>query len=639
MVEPNIEQPLSPWNRLLVKVRRRFGPRAQNASEVRLRRRRAMVSFLTRRLAFLKLALLFAGYIWMLIIPSPRLGRRTYIDENALQPGQVNTYWNWGEVHAADQYLEKLEALRDANATSEQRALFIATEFRRLGISASTQNYMFSANTGRVSGTNAYGILASPRTSGSEALVISASWLSRTGEGDGTLNLRGVATVLALAGSLKRYSLWAKDIVFVVSDGYLEGMHAWLAAYHGSSQSNLLSDPLTLSSGVIWTALNIDYPGHSFSHLGIFFEGLNGRLPNQDLLNAFQRIARYQVPVVLYDHLEVHDQPDSSVLPWFIPSILRKDSEVQTYAYQARNVIRHVGYQARGRPSGVHGLYHQFRIDAFTLFAVPATGPHGFHAIGRIIESTLRTMNNLLERLHASFFFYILTGPERFLKIGHYLPSAVLISVAMMFSGLRAWVDAGWTASSVVTEKKTHRARWSRRRRPILRALSIMLMTHVLGALLFGLITTSWFVQYKQILSPLVYMAFALIPLTALFIPFAASQQNVSSLSLVLKAINLCFASTVISTTTVLNFSLAATLAVLLGIPLSIPSNSGPLPIRLAKYAGYTLLGLGWLLVGQEELLKAIWDWEILSAWFAPFVCFVYVPLVVQAGLVCLLPP
>lgn len=25
----------------------------------------------------------------------------------------------------------------------------------------------------------------------------------------------------------------------------------------------------------------------------------------------------------------------------------------------------------------------RFRIDAITLFAVPATGPHGFHAIGR----------------------------------------------------------------------------------------------------------------------------------------------------------------------------------------------------------------------------------------------------------------
>ncbi len=29
-------------------------------------------------------------------------------------------------------------------------------------------------------------------------------------------------------------------------------------------------EPLSITSGVVWTALNIDYPGHSFSHLGIF---------------------------------------------------------------------------------------------------------------------------------------------------------------------------------------------------------------------------------------------------------------------------------------------------------------------------------------------------------------------------------
>lgn len=101
-----------------------------------------------------------------------------------------------------------------------------------------------------------------------------------------------------LAGDIERtqvvagYSFWAKDIVFVVSDGYLDGMQAWLSAYHGAPQSSkgysfldcladfwldLVAGPLTLPSGVIWTALSIDYPGHSFSHLGVFF-GLFSRV-------------------------------------------------------------------------------------------------------------------------------------------------------------------------------------------------------------------------------------------------------------------------------------------------------------------------------------------------------------------------
>ncbi len=48
--------------------------------------------------------------------------------------------------------------------------------------------------------------MSAPRSPGVEAMVISASWLSRTGEGDGSLNLRGVSTVLTLAGFLRRTS-------------------------------------------------------------------------------------------------------------------------------------------------------------------------------------------------------------------------------------------------------------------------------------------------------------------------------------------------------------------------------------------------------------------------------------------------
>lgn len=594
--------------------------------------------------------LFFTGYVWMLIIPSPYLGRETYIDENALQPGQVNTYWDWGDVHAADKYLEKLEALRDTNSTRKERSDALMTEFVKLGLSSSIQNYTFSASTGVTKGTNVYGILSSPRAPGLETIVISASWLSRTGEGDGNLNLRGVSTVLALARFLKRYSLWAKDIIFVVSDGYLEGMHAWLAAYHGSSQSNLEADRLELTSGVIWTAVNIDYPGHSFSHLGIFFEGNNGRLPNQDLLNSFQRISRYTggVPVVMYDHLDPREHPDgrklSNVIDW-IPKAIQEHAQVQGYAYEARNVLRHLGYQARGRPSGVHGLFHKYRVDAFTLFALPAAGPHGFHAIGRVVESTLRTVNNLLERLHASFFFYILTSPDNFLKIGSYLPSAVLISIAMIFGGLKVWVDAGWICHLDAVPQASEDVssvpavtRWSRRQRPVLKALSIMIITHFLGATLFTLVQRRNFIENRAVASPVAFVIFSLLPSITVLVPHTPSH-SISSISSVLKALNLCLASTVISITTVLNFSLAASLAISLGIPLSISSASDSLHARVAKYTGYMFLALGWLLLGQREIWTAIWHWEILSVWFAPFVSIVYVPLVLQAGLVCLLPP
>ncbi|KAF8637410.1 hypothetical protein AX17_002905 [Amanita inopinata Kibby_2008] len=604
------------------------------SNESKIRRRQALGSWLSRKATTLRLLLLLAGYMWMFAIPSPRLGRGIYIDENALQPAQVNTHWSWEEVHNADVYLQRLESLRDVNATSEQRAQFLKAEFTKLGISASTQHYSYSPSSNLVEGTNAYAVLSSPRASGTEAIVISASWLSSMNEGSGGLNLRGVSTILALAAFLKKYSLWAKDVVFVISDGYLDGMHAWLSAYHGATQSNLQAEPLHLSSGIIWTALNVDYPGHSFSHLGIFYEGCNGRLPNQDLQNSVYWIARSNgIPVTVYDHT---DAVESNKLPFsldWLSSPVRQ--ELFTYYQRAKNILRHVGYQARGRPSGVHGLYHQFRIDAITLFAVPATGPHGFYSIGRTIESSLRTMNNLLERLHASFFFFILAAPDRFLKIGSYLPSALLISIAMMFGGLNNWNSAAW-----MDDKQTTNSHRIGRRRPVLGVLILMAYTHLLGLLLFWTLASSSYMAKPHLVSSAIFTLIigSLIPATNLF--SLSNDVKSSPRSLVLKSLNLCLASSVISVITVLNFSLAMILALSLGIPLSISSYSKPttpVSMKLIKFTPYAALSFGWLLLVPREVEQAVWYWHMLSIWLMPFVCIIYVPLVLQAGLVCLL--
>jgi GPI-anchor transamidase subunit GAA1 len=72
---------------------------------------------------------------------------------------------------------------------------------------------------------------------------------------------------------------------------------------------------------------------------------MNARLPNQDLLNSIQIIAQWtgQAPVLLYDHSTPHHDA----------------SKLQKYESKAINVLKHVGYQTFGRPSGVHGLFHQ----------------------------------------------------------------------------------------------------------------------------------------------------------------------------------------------------------------------------------------------------------------------------------------
>ncbi|KZV73437.1 Gaa1-domain-containing protein [Peniophora sp. CONT] len=605
---------------------------------VRIQRRKKLAATLWNNLALVQAALLVTGLVWMVAIPYPELGQRTYIDENALQPGQVNTYWNWGDVGKADQYLAELEALRDRNASSVERAEYFVTEFAKLGLPTETQAYSFNTVTEVLNGTNAYAVLSSPRASGTEAIIISAPWKSLTG----AYNLRGISTVLALSNFLKGYSHWSKNLVFVISDGHLDGMQAWLSAYHGEEQSNLVTDSLTLPHGVVWTALNLDYHGHSFSHLGVFREGVNGRLPNQDLINSLRVIAHnFGVPVVLYDHIDPSEFPGrrqlQDLLPSWIPPTVLDNPVALEYVYRARNIWRQFTYQARGIPSGAHGLFHQHRIDAITLYAVPSNGPHGFHALGRVVESTMRTMNNLLERLHASFFFYIMANPGQFLKIGMYLPSAILVGASLMFGGLGSWVQAGWYEQWV--EKPGGAKRWTKRSRDLLPAARLVALSHVLGLVLYFAVSRLYVggsfsrAIFKWIMAPIV---------TLPGLRVAHEVMNVEPIGtprtyLLLKAITLCLASTLISVTSLLNFSLAALLAVTLGIPLTLAGPSSSPLLSLIKYAIYLVPSLGWLYF-SDAVKDALWHWEVLGVWFAPFIPIIYTPLMLQAGMLCMFP-
>lgn len=85
-----------------------------------------------------------------------------------------------------------------------------------------------------------------------------------------------------------------------------------------------------------------------------------------------------------------------------------------------------------------------------------------------------------------------MTSFDRFIKIGNYLPSAILISVAMMFSGLHVWVDAAWTKQESKESKNSEIAPmvWARRSRPVLDALFIMIGTHFFGAIVFLILSS-----------------------------------------------------------------------------------------------------------------------------------------------------
>lgn len=88
----------------------------------RTKRQRKVQSKIRHKVVpFLSTALPILGFLWLLALPLDRWGRNTYFDENAIQPGQVKTFWDWRDVHLADRWLEGIYSIwNDGRSDSQE---------------------------------------------------------------------------------------------------------------------------------------------------------------------------------------------------------------------------------------------------------------------------------------------------------------------------------------------------------------------------------------------------------------------------------------------------------------------------------------------------------------------------------------
>ncbi|RUP51808.1 Gaa1-like protein [Jimgerdemannia flammicorona] len=443
----------------------------------RLERRARIVSLLKTWIPRLSVALYFVGLGWLLLLPHDQYNKETYVSENALLPAQINVYYGFSDINVAKEYQSKIE--ERLNQSSLEKARFIETELRAAGFRATIQKFSspIPHPDDVQQGVNAFGIYHAPRSDGTESLVLSAPWVSR----DGRDNINGISLLLSVARMFKRHTYWSKDIIILVTDDGLAGTQAWLDVYHGEQGSHMY--PVMPRAGAIQAAVNLDFPGTSeYDSLGIFFEGVNGQLPNLDLVNTVVRVARVtsQIPVTL------HDVPEAA---------LRGVAEsLGSYFASLSNMLYTMRYQALGHPTGDHGLYLRYKIDAITLYGVPATSgaTFGFHRIGALIESTFRSLNNLLEHFHQSFFFYFLSDQERYVSIGMYMPPVILFACSLVFDSLVLWGSSTIpvaTGSSNPEQDKDARPQvpfpYSTSRRELAPAFAVLVLAHAAGVLVF----------------------------------------------------------------------------------------------------------------------------------------------------------
>lgn len=193
-------------------------------------------------------------------------------------------------------------------------------------------------------------------------------------------------------------------------------------AYH-DSPSNQSVAPLTLKSGALQGVVALDYAlDHGFESVHIVYDGINGQLPNLDLFNTAVSIASGQMGMAAF--------------------LQRMGKHDDSYRERLQTMLRGMVGQGLGHASGPHSSFIPYHVDAITIQAV-GLGSQDEIAMGRLAESIFRSLNNLLEHFHQSFFFYLLMQVNRFVSIGTYLPSAMLVAVNFTITAIALWVQSG----------------------------------------------------------------------------------------------------------------------------------------------------------------------------------------------------
>ncbi|XP_071594736.1 glycosylphosphatidylinositol anchor attachment 1 protein isoform X1 [Heliangelus exortis] len=385
--------------------------------------RRALSRLVLRLNTPLCLLSYLLGLGWFLALPLPPLAPRTYMSENAMGSTMVEETFGMGEralSYAREFAGHKKKAGGMPVAWLERTMWSLGLEVHRQPFTLTLPFPDETRERYMVKGTNVYGILRAPRASSTEALVLSVPC------SPGTHNNQALGLMLALAAHFRGQIYWAKDIIFLVNEHDLLGMEAWLEAYHDINLTEVQSSGALGRAGAIQAAISLELSSDVVTSLDVGVEGLNGQLPNLDLLNLFHAFC--QKNGLLCTIQGKLPRPEGDSLP--------------AYAHSLQTLLLMVLAQASGRPRGDHGLFLRYRIEAITLRGINSFRQYKYDltTLGKTLEGMFRKLNNLLERLHQSYFFYLLPSLSRFVSIGLYMPAFGFLILVLILKALDLWM-------------------------------------------------------------------------------------------------------------------------------------------------------------------------------------------------------
>ncbi|KAJ9152859.1 hypothetical protein P3X46_026371 [Hevea brasiliensis] len=462
-----------------------------------------------------------AGVLALLLLPV--LAKNTYISENALMPGSASSLLSNHDIAEANRLVNELSSLnlerKDAGIESQK---ILARYMSDLGAEVSyhkfhpPQNHFHplhffsSPHSGIIGenfscssyGVNTVGIIRSPRGDGKEAIVLVTPYNFGRSDSSETLSLSIAYSVFSL---LSRVTWLAKDIIWLIADsqyGEHESVAAWLRDYHTPSFTGLVSlnadacvegNNLYISkdnsvvqgkisdgfgrAGTMAAALVLkvtDRNGLWDDTLSIYAEASNGQMPNLDLINIVNYLAVHRQGL----HVQIQKFWSDLDLKWLeflgktfelLGKVARSLNPNWKFGIPASDYIEgtttlasSLYYQALGIPTGPHGAFRDFQVDAITLEISPRVSSNNkarrnefLLRGGRLIEGVIRSVNNLLEKFHQSFFLYLLTSPSKFVSVGVYMIAFALLVAPLPLVAASLYADANELDFGMKNDKYT----------------------------------------------------------------------------------------------------------------------------------------------------------------------------------------
>lgn len=359
-------------------------------------------------LPVISFALALGSLGWLLVLPSDGNYRNSYISENALMPSQVTSYFRESEWNIVRGYREELQGLEHSSVS--ERNQIIESWLDGFGL-------LNTYHKNGIVNDTLYSIMHAPRGDDTEAMVLTVPWTTS----DQEYNLGGMALAMGLARYFAKASIWSKNIIFVFPQDSHFALRSWVEAYHTSLEN---------TAGSIDAAIVMEYAknGDYFDYYELSYEGLNGQLPNLDLLNTANLIGYHES------------------LKCSIQGTPANELEKNTYYTRLRTLFKGIlSLTLSGLRKNTPGCeaFSGWQIQSFTIKARGSTGPADVTQFGRVVDSTFRSVNNLLEKFHQSFFFYLMLSPKNFVSIGTYLPAAALMAVSFALSSLGTVLNCG----------------------------------------------------------------------------------------------------------------------------------------------------------------------------------------------------